>query len=1562
MGNEGRGGSFDPMNDIQPSRPTASDIDRPAGDAAAAEARQRARRNPAWPKKIGHALVVTVLVAWIIFAALMLTLRYAILPNVDSYRGDIERATSRAIGERVHIGAIAASWRGIRPTLMLRDLNVEDKEGRIALRLPTVRATLSWDSLLIAQVHLAILEIDGPDLTVRRDAAGNIFVAGLPVKFGVPSENKLGEWVFAQNEIRVRGARVVWSDETRSAVGVDVRTAASAPGSDASAASAAPAAPPDLVLEHVDIALLRSGWRHRFALRASPPAALAAPLDVRAVIVHPLFARRLADPATWSGEIYANLAMHDANAWRAWIDLPDALLHGGGALRAWLRFASADTPPSAFETSPSHTMPAAIARLGEITVDVSLTDVVTRAPVDATTSTNVGAVLAFSAIEGRVVAAQSARMQSFAARHFTLRGSDGLNLAPTDLVAQRRIAEGSNAESGEVTVNALDLDTVARIAAVVPLPKAAAAPLASYRPRGVLDTVAHKWTGAITAPQTYRFDANFKALAIAAQPPSAEAIRIASIETIGPNGLPRRPHPAFGKPGFENLSGHVSANNDGGTIAFNGENAVLTMPGVFDEPTLHFAHLDGAANWRIVNTDIELRIVKLAFDNPDLAGNVSATYRHGPNSGSPRLGWLELDGRLTRADVARVPRYLPTLIGERTRIYLGKALVSGAVSDASFRLRGALERFNFRAQAKALADRGQAPTQRTPAIADSASTTRKTTAAQAEADEFHIAIKVHGMTFLYGPARSPDALPAGALTATATSNPQPPADGPISWPAFEELDGDVVFDHARMTIAARSAHVFGVKLSDVKADLPALADPEHVLHVTGSGAGPLQDVVRFVNASPIARWTHHLTETTHASGNTTFDLALDLPLSHLRDTKVDGNVRLANNDVVFNATLPPITHVNGRVGFSESGVTIAGLTGQALGGSLKVDATTHDDGTIVIAADGTLDAKALRTANVDAPAETVQPTVVAPTPVQRIAQRLDGSARYTVTLNLRSKRVDSAASAAATATSPKPEIVVESNLAGLAIDLPAPLAKPAAEQWPLRVEVTRHLSVSGTNPGATGNVVDGEEIRVALAGKINAVIERRRNAQGELAIARAAYGVNEPAVFNDSGSYANISLQTLDVDAWQAAIKEMEGVRPGAPVVESAVRPAVNAAASLLPDVFAIRAKEVKLGQRSFAGVVLAASHSAEGWQANVDADQVSGWVTWREVAAANVNPSNASTATQNRLTARLARLSIPQSEASAGHFDKLLDATQQKDIPGLDIIADNFELRGRKLGRLELLASNASAEGRREWRLEKLGLMMPEATLVAQGSWGRTGNAQRTRLALTLKASNVGRLMDRFGLKNTIKDGTAQLDGEVAWRGSPVALDFESMEGKIHLESDKGQFLKADPGIAKLLGVLSLQSLPRRFTLDFRDLFADGFAFDSIRADATIAKGIANTDDFKMRGVQATVLIAGSADLEHETQNLHVLVLPEINAGAAALGYAVLANPAIGLASFVAQYLLKDPISRALSFEYNVTGPWSKPIVSKIDRDGNATVIPPRDATSASAPASAPARFDATE
>ncbi|HRE19118.1 MAG TPA: AsmA-like C-terminal region-containing protein, partial [Rhodocyclaceae bacterium] len=248
-----------------------------------------------------------------------------------------------------------------------------------------------------------------------------------------------------------------------------------------------------------------------------------------------------------------------------------------------------------------------------------------------------------------------------------------------------------------------------------------------------------------------------------------------------------------------------------------------------------------------------------------------------------------------------------------------------------------------------------------------------------------------------------------------------------------------------------------------------------------------------------------------------------------------------------------------------------------------------------------------------------------------------------------------------------------------------------------------------------------------------------------------------------------------------------------------------------------------------------------------------------------------------------------------------------------------------KRLGRLEAKARNQPAG----WQLDSLLLQNPDGNLKGKGEW-RLRGGQQTRLDFELVATDAGKLLERLGYPNAIRRGTAQLNGNLTWDGPLTTIHYPSLSGEMQLKAEKGQFAKLEPGIGKLLGLISLQSLPRRLTLDFRDIFSDGLAFDSIESKVLVSKGVMRTvEDLKIDGPAARILIRGETDLKQETQNLQVNVQPEVG-GAAAVGIAI-ANPAIGAAAWVVNKVFQNPLNRMFAFQYHVTGTWNDPKVEKL-------------------------------
>ena len=287
-------------------------------------------------------------------------------------------------------------------------------------------------------------------------------------------------------------------------------------------------------------------------------------------------------------------------------------------------------------------------------------------------------------------------------------------------------------------------------------------------------------------------------------------------------------------------------------------------------------------------------------------------------------------------------------------------------------------------------------------------------------------------------------------------------------------------------------------------------------------------------------------------------------------------------------------------------------------------------------------------------------------------------------------------------------------------------------------------------------------------------------------------------------------------------------------------------------------------------------------------------------------------------MSARLRQLTVPQLAPGAAE-----KSTATRNVPSLDIAADEFILNGRDLGKLQLMAISDGGD----LRIEKLTLVSKEGTLNAEGMWRNWNMNPAVSANVRVDVGDIGRYLERFGYPRVMQGGAAKLEGTLNWSGNPYAIDYPSLGGKLKLDANKGQFLKAEPGVARLLGVLSMQSW---VALDFRDLFGQGFVFDSIAGTAAIDRGMMKTTDFQMRGPSARVAMSGDVDLVKETQNLRAHVIPAVGASLSSI-IAIVGSPLAGLGAAVLQNVLKDPLGQIFSFDYDVTGTWAEPKTERI-------------------------------
>jgi len=322
--------------------------------------------------------------------------------------------------------------------------------------------------------------------------------------------------------------------------------------------------------------------------------------------------------------------------------------------------------------------------------------------------------------------------------------------------------------------------------------------------------------------------------------------------------------------------------------------------------------------------------------------------------------------------------------------------------------------------------------------------------------------------------------------------------------------------------------------------------------------------------------------------------------------------------------------------------------------------------------------------------------------------------------------------------------------------------------------------------------------------------------------------------------------------------------------------------------------------------------------RAAVSGREMSGILTYRAPSASSAGANPA------RLSAQFKHLTIPEAALTT---DNLVGGINLKAVnfPTLDLTVEDFRLEENALGRLETVA-HGSPQG---LVIDKLQLTHADSALRMSGLWHDAARSE-TRAELQLDVTDAGRMLSRFGFKDMVGGGRAEIRGDVVWEGSPADFSFRSLAGTLNFKAKSGQFLKVNPGAGKLLGVLSLQSLPRRLALDFRDIFSDGYAFDEISATMRIARGVVYSDDFRMKGPAAKVSMSGLANLTDETVQLRVKVIPKLSEGVAVAG-ALLGGPIVGLGALAAQKMLRDPLEEASSQEFMVIGPWQEPSATRL-------------------------------
>lgn len=475
-------------------------------------------------------------------------------------------------------------------------------------------------------------------------------------------------------------------------------------------------------------------------------------------------------------------------------------------------------------------------------------------------------------------------------------------------------------------------------------------------------------------------------------------------------------------------------------------------------------------------------------------------------------------------------------------------------------------------------------------------------------------------------------------------------------------------------------------------------------------------------------------------------------------------------------------------------------------------------------------------------------------------------------------------------------LTLNSNLQGISSSLPEPLTKSPEEVWPLRIE--------------RKNIAPGQYmIGIRLAKLLNA---RLYSENGESAIARGVV------------SFGEVKDQGADATGAQTGI----WLAGNLPVLSMQGWGGFGEGPSSLPIAGAnLHIDKLKGFGFGIDDLQITARKRGDSLIARLSGNQANGDVVWQPQGYGG----------SGKLIAHMHNLYLAgEKKIAAPGIKTEAQPVSPHRLPAMEIAIEDMLYKGKNIGRFELVGFPEGAD----WRLRRLRITNPDGTITGDGYWRNT----QTQVKLLVDISNAGKILARSGYPNTVKNGSGKLVADLNWEGQPDDFKYATLDGTLNLNTGKGQFLKMDPGFGKLLGILSLQELPKRIALDFTDVFSSGFEFDSIKGNATIKHGVMQTDDLRIDGSSAKVVMKGSVNLNDETQDLHIAILPTLGSSISTLS-AFAAGPVVGIGTFIVSKVLGNPLDKLMSFEYNVSGSWANPNVVKVGEKPVKVLEAPADA-----------------
>lgn len=695
------------------------------------------------------------------------------------------------------------------------------------------------------------------------------------------------------------------------------------------------------------------------------------------------------------------------------------------------------------------------------------------------------------------------------------------------------------------------------------------------------------------------------------------------------------------------------------------------------------------------------------------------------------------------------------------------------------------------------------------------------------------------------------------------------------WPAIQDVAGDVSIDRDTLSIHVPSAGLYEAGIRNVDARIADLFAEDHELTITGLAEGSTEDAIRFLRSSPLQdKNTIKRLFDLQLDGRVRVSLNLLLRLYPNSEDTANGDIELLGNTIKAPRPGIELTNTSGHITFDGDQISSKNLEARYYNRPVKLAIKRNGE---------SADMPTLFSMTGQLDKDLVGRILVSKLPNNifdhtQLTRRLEGQSQWQAEL-VTYPQAD------------QPETFsIHSDLLGIAIGLPAPLDKAARER--------RKLSLDFQLPPPDAPL---QQLKLDYGQILSA--EYRNDG---LAI---QFGQGEKP--SPSAGRIDISgqMDTLALDDWLTILLD---------------QPAFNTVTD--PDNawqfrIDLNANRLQLYDQVFDTTSLKLVQQPEHWQLTFTGADIDGNI---------LIPDNLDA---QPVSADLQHLKLDALDNNNARLN-----TQTLDprlFPALQINVDNFIYDNARFG-----AFNLKAEKQNDGlQISQFSFDKPGLHIQGQGNWYSTSKEFFSRFDIDLHADKISDMLETFNYYDeSIRDGETNINVKAMWPGSPFDFSLANMDGSLALDIRSGRFLDLDPKAGRIFGLLSVQTLPRRLSLDFSDLFKKGFVFDSIHGNFTIEGGNAYTNDLAMEGPAALVTVTGRTGLVTQDYDQVVTVIPQVSDSLPVAG--ALFGPigiGVGAVIFITGKVFEsipDQIDRMLGYQYSVKGSWKDPSIKPLEKD----------------------------